>query len=161
MKVFANGQRGLAAIVLVGLMILGAVLGNPGGFPIILGHELTPDALMKLILPVLLGFGTLAGLFGAINSRVMTQSINPNDLKALLGMNEFWVALVGTLVAVAQMAGLHILDDPERQTWLLTLLQGGALMLLRTWQDRPPGQPDTLVTSMLSTSQVARSIKKE
>lgn len=138
MNTITGGQRGTSALAMFGLLILGAVLGTPGQAPVIGGQELSPAFLSGL--SVLIFLGVLWALIQAINTRVLEHTIQPGDLLALLQMREFWVAAIGSLVAGLQLVHVHILDDPNTQAALLTVLQAGAGLLIQSWGGRAPTQ---------------------
>jgi hypothetical protein len=127
------------ALIAFALLIVGAVLGQPGRLPIVGGVEWTPKTVFSLVVPLLLFLVTIRSMFNAISQRVASGQYNPNDLRALLKTREFWIAGVAMLSSVAELFGWKILQDTEQQTVLANMLAAIAASLIGSWAQRLPG----------------------
>lgn len=127
---FKISQRLLWTIATIGLLVIGAVLGTPGEFPTVDGSLITPEFIVELLAPLGLGLMVFLNVIKAINSRVAEESINPNDIKALLTMPEFWTGLVAIAAGVGELFNVEVLNDPTKQTMLADLLMGAAVFLV-------------------------------
>jgi len=102
-----ESRTGIIAILTVVLLLIGTALGMPGSFPTLPdGTVLSPETLYMLIAAVVAPLTLLiAAILGAIHSlqnRASTQAIDPG-LAALLGLREFWLAVIGGVIFVIQM----------------------------------------------------------
>lgn len=139
------GQRGLiAGLTGLAMLIMGAVLGMPGHFPIVEGVEYSPEQWFSLvggaILPIILLAKNFKALSDALSARVNNPSdpFNASDLKALLLAREFWVYVVATAVALGQLFGLKVMAA-EQQVFVSNGLLTITNYLLGSWAERPSG----------------------
>jgi hypothetical protein len=101
-------QRFASFIATIVALVVGALAtGEPGRFRANFGPE------------DLIAIGTLLfGVVAAINSRVSNGTLRPGDVLGLLGVREFWVAVVG-----AAVLGFNLNLPQGTQDALITVLQ--------------------------------------
>lgn len=152
------GQRGLiAALTALVLLIFGAILGQPGQFPVVESQAVfTPDYVFGLvgglIAPLALLIKNFASLNKALTTRVNNPNdpFNPNDFWALLKSKEFWTYVVAAGVALCQIFGAKVISEDE-QIIVVNGILALAGVLLDSWGVRPSGMrqdsaPTNLVT---------------
>lgn len=147
------GQRAFVAIVTVVLFILGAILGSPSAFPTVNGNVLTPEFIVGLIAPVILVVTTLRDLFRAITDKVTSQAVNPGDILALVRMREFWLYVLGAVVAVVHLFIKNDFLSPEQQAVIVDGILIIVNLLMNSYADRPSGQR-ALSASAMAARQV-------
>lgn len=156
-----TGQRGVISILMVVLLIIGAVLGHPGQFPVINDTTITPEVLYQMIVnlvaPLILLFTVVSGVFAALNARVATsqtlrtqgvitksQAVEPGDIKAIFLLPEFWLGMVGAVVFIIQFF-LHVtILDENAQGLIANAILAIIAGLTKSWGERPPGEPPIL-----------------
>lgn len=132
-------QRLATYLLTVLMMVLGALAGTPGSFPVTAdGSYLTPEAIFGLATPVVMVFSTLFFVYKTIETRVATGELNPGDLLALLKMEEFWVALVAAIAGIIQIFKPDLLNA-DAQAMLVNMLMGMSQVLLYFFSKRSPG----------------------
>lgn len=131
----------IVAFVTVILLVISAIMGSPGEFPTTPdGSYWTPEFLGNLLVPLTLIVATVYQLFKAVNTRVTSGNIDPNDLKALLTVNEFWVAMVTVTAGFCQVFGVKFLQDAGEQAMLVNVIMGIMTLLVGSNAARPSGQ---------------------
>lgn len=152
------GQRGLiAALTALVLLIFGAILGQPGQFPVVESQAVfTPDYVFGLvgglIAPLVLLIKNFAALNRALTTRVNNPNdpFNPNDVWMLLKSKEFWTYAVMAGVGIAQIFGVQVISE-EQQIVIVNAALALSGVLLDSWGVRPSGMrqdsaPTNLVT---------------
>lgn len=139
-RLLHSSQRLFVLLLTGALMVAGALLGTPGEFPVTAdGSYLTPDAMLTLLAPLGLMLTTIIFLFNAIDTRVNSGDIEPNDILALLRLNDFWVALVGIVAGILQVFGVNFLQDAGSQAAAVNMIMAAVTLFLRDNAQRPSG----------------------
>lgn len=149
------GQRGLFGFLTIILLGAGAILGNPGTFPISAdGNIISPEFLLNGGIPLVMLFVMIRNLFTRI-----TQKVNdPNDpfqagkFLDLLKIKEFWIALATVIGAVFSIFGMQFMQSETSQGLFVMMAMGVANYLIYTWNQRPAGNV------IIPTDTVAESV---
>lgn len=140
------GQRGLiGALTALVLLIFGAILGQPGQFPVVESQAVfTPDYVFSLVGGLIAPLVFLVRNFAALNRALTTRvnnpndPFNPNDFWMLLKSKEFWTYAVMAGVGVAQIFGVQVISE-EQQIVVVNAILMLSGVLLNSWGDRPSG----------------------
>lgn len=158
-RLLHSSQRLFSLLLVVILLLVGAVLGKPGEFPATEGGGyLSPEFLLNMLAPLGLILTTVVQLFRAIDTRVNSGDIQPNDIIALLKINDFWIALVGVAAGVFHVFGVEFLQDEGSQAAAVNMIMAGIALFLRDNAARPSGM---LVTTSVDGNPITVISKRK
>lgn len=150
------GQRGVSVLVsgviLVVLYFVGVLAGRaPGQLPLGPdGLQVTPELLMQYVWPIIALVGTLGYLWKSISNNVNGGQFDPNNIRQLFMVREFWMSVVVTIFAGLQMFGLRFWTDsqePVISDMLINILMTIFGGVTASYSGRPNG---TKVTKLAS-----------
>lgn len=149
-RLLASSERLFSLLVVVILFGIAAILGTPGDFPTTAdGSYLTPDAVANLLAPIGLVFATFWSLLKSIDARVASGNIQPNDIIALLKVNDFWVAMIGIAAGIFHVFGADLLQDEGTQAAAVNAIMALVTLFLRDYATRPSGEKVLTAHSVL------------
>ncbi len=115
------------------LLVLGAIFGTPGEYPILDGNRISPELVFQLLIPIVAGALVFINVIRTINNRVVSGSIQSGDLMAMLKLPEFWTGLVAIAAGVSEIFNIRILENKATQTLLADSLLGFITVLLNSY----------------------------
>ena len=93
---------------------------------------------MSLITPIVAGIIALLNLFAALHAKITAETINPNDVVALLKSREFLTYLVALVALVSELFNIRIIDA-NTQTMIVDAILIVSALMLRDYAKRPDG----------------------
>lgn len=130
-------QRLAFVLLILVVFVLGGALAFAQGHALIVVGDTLNDKIVSLIVPFTAILTTVMTFLNVIDARVASGELAPGDQLALLGMSEFWVALVASIAGVLQVFGFEFIS-PDTQALLVSAGLLLATILLRSFSDRAP-----------------------
>ena len=131
------GQRGLLALIVGMILIIGILLG--GALPDGVGNVLMVRTWLGFIVPALVTTVILIASFTMITTAVRYRNLAAGSAPDLMKRREFWAAIIAAIVMTIQLfTDIEIIEE-DKQALLVDAILIIVALLLRSWDDRPPG----------------------